>query len=127
MPIAAVAELVRRETGIARTVATDKVVHTALRRIAPDLEPTAFIRAAADPVRGRGLVERLIDEVTVQETTFVRPRAARYHPLAQPAARRPGGGLGRHPRVERRLRDWGGALHAGPAGGRGLRPGAASR
>jgi len=74
MSIAAVAELVRRETGIAHTVANETVVRAALRRAAPELEPDDFIRAASDPVHGRGLVERLIDEVTVQETTFVRDR-----------------------------------------------------
>jgi chemotaxis protein methyltransferase CheR len=74
MSIAAVAELVRRETGIAHTVANETVVRAALRRAAPELEPGDFIRAASDPVRGRGLVDRLIDEVTVQETTFVRDR-----------------------------------------------------
>ncbi len=74
MSIAAVAELVRRETGIALTVANETVVRAALRRAAPGLEPGDFMRAASDPVRGRGLVERLIDEVTVQETTFVRDR-----------------------------------------------------
>jgi chemotaxis protein methyltransferase CheR len=74
MSIAAVAELVRRETGITHTVANETVVRAALRRVAPDLEPGDFMRAASDPVRGRGLVERLIDEVTVQETTFVRDR-----------------------------------------------------
>jgi len=74
MPLAAVAALVRRETGIARTVVTEQVVQAALRRVAPDLGPAAFLRAASDPVRGRGLVDRLIDEVTVQETTFVRDR-----------------------------------------------------
>jgi chemotaxis protein methyltransferase CheR len=74
MSIAAVAELVRRETGIAHTVANETVVRAALRRAAPELEPDDFIRAASDPVHGRELVERLIDEVTVQETTFVRDR-----------------------------------------------------
>jgi chemotaxis protein methyltransferase CheR len=74
MSLAAVAELVRRETGIAHTVANETVVRAALRRAAPSLEPGDFIRAASDPVRGRDLVDRLIDEVTVQETTFVRDR-----------------------------------------------------
>jgi chemotaxis protein methyltransferase CheR len=74
MPIAAVAELVRRETGIAQAVANEAAVRAALRRAAPHLEPADFLRAASDPVRGRSLVERLIDEVTVQETTFVRDR-----------------------------------------------------
>ena len=74
MSIAAVAELLRRETGIAFTVASETAMRAALRRAAPDLEPVDFIRAASDPVRGRGLVDRLIDEVTVQETTFMRDR-----------------------------------------------------
>jgi chemotaxis protein methyltransferase CheR len=74
MSIAAVAEFVRRETGIALAVANETVVRAALRRAAPELEPGDFMRAASDPVRGRGLVDRLIDEVTVQETTFARDR-----------------------------------------------------
>ena len=53
MSIAAVAELVRRETGIAHTVANETVVRAALRRAAPGLEPGDFILAASDPVRGR--------------------------------------------------------------------------
>jgi chemotaxis protein methyltransferase CheR len=74
VPIAAVAELIRRETGIMLTAVSETVVRSALRRAAPDLKPTEFLRAASDPVRGRDLVDRLIDEVTVQETTFLRDR-----------------------------------------------------
>jgi chemotaxis protein methyltransferase CheR len=74
MSLTELAELVRRETGITLAASRDSVLRAALRRAAPELEPGAFIRAAADPVRGRGLVERLIDEVTVKETTFVRDR-----------------------------------------------------
>jgi chemotaxis protein methyltransferase CheR len=75
MSLAEVAEIIRRETGITPAVSGDNVLRAALRRAAPELEPAAFVRAAADPVRGRDLVQRLIDEVTVQETTFVRDRA----------------------------------------------------
>jgi chemotaxis protein methyltransferase CheR len=75
MSLAEVAELIRRETGITPAVTRDNVLRAALRRAAPELEPGAFVRAAADPVRGRDLMQRLIDEVTVQETTFVRDRA----------------------------------------------------
>jgi chemotaxis protein methyltransferase CheR len=75
MSLAEVAELIRRETGITPAVTGDNVLRAALRRAAPDLEPGAFVRAAADPGRGRDLMQRLIDEVTVQETTFVRDRA----------------------------------------------------
>jgi chemotaxis protein methyltransferase CheR len=75
MSLAEVAEIIRRETGITPAVSGDNVLRAALRRAAPELEPAAFVRAAADPVRGRDLVQRLIDEVTVQETTFLRDRA----------------------------------------------------
>jgi chemotaxis protein methyltransferase CheR len=74
MSLSEVAELVRRETGITPAVASQTALRAALRRAAPELEPGAFLRAASNPVRGRDLVERLIDEVTVQETTFVRDR-----------------------------------------------------
>jgi chemotaxis protein methyltransferase CheR len=75
MSLAEVAELIRRETGITPEVNRESVLRAALRRAAPELEPGAFIRATSDPVRGRDLMQRLIDEVTVQETTFVRDRA----------------------------------------------------
>ncbi len=89
MSLSEVAELVRRETGITPAVAKESALRAALRRAAPELEPGAFIRAASDPVRGRDLVERLIDEVTVQETTFVRDRGQLdgipWHSLLQSA------------------------------------------
>jgi len=74
MSLNEVAELIRRETGITPAVVKGNALRAALRRAAPDLEPGAFIRAASHPVRGRDLVERLVDEVTVQETMFVRDR-----------------------------------------------------
>lgn len=46
----------------------------ALRRAAPGLDTGAFLRAAADPGRRRALVDALIDEVTIRETTFARDR-----------------------------------------------------
>jgi chemotaxis protein methyltransferase CheR len=73
--LAEVAALVRRETGIALPAAREMAVLAALERAAPGLEPGAFVRAAADPAGGRGLVDRLIDEVTNQETSFLRDRA----------------------------------------------------
>lgn len=74
VPLAAVAELIRRETGIAMAGRENNALRAALRRVAPGLPPDAFMRAVSDPVRGRQLLERLIDEVTVQETSFVRDR-----------------------------------------------------
>ena len=75
MSLAEVAELIRIQTGITPAVTGENVLRRALRRAAPELEPAAFIRAASDPVHGRELMQRLIDEVTVQETSFVRERA----------------------------------------------------
>jgi chemotaxis protein methyltransferase CheR len=69
-----VAELLHRETGIALAATKEHALRAALHRAAPGLEPTAFLSAASDPLRGRNLVARLIDEVTVQETTFARDR-----------------------------------------------------
>jgi chemotaxis protein methyltransferase CheR len=74
MSLTGVAELVRRETGISMA-GKEAALSAALRRAAPGLDPPAFLRAASDPLRGRRLVTRLIEEVTIQETTFARDRA----------------------------------------------------
>ena len=95
----------------------------ALDRAAPGLGPEAFVRAAANSRGGHGLVNRLIDEVTVQETAFVRDRHqldAIDWPGLWRAAR--GRGPGPDPRLERRVRERGGGLHARAARGRGVRP-----
>jgi chemotaxis protein methyltransferase CheR len=73
--VAGIAELVRREAGIVLPVTRETAILAAVNRAAPGLGPDAFLRAASDPVRSRALVGRLIDEVTVQETAFVRERA----------------------------------------------------
>jgi chemotaxis protein methyltransferase CheR len=73
-PLAEITELLRRETGIALPAAREAALHAALRRAAPGTDPGAFWRAISDPASGRGLLDRLIDEVTVQETTFARDR-----------------------------------------------------
>jgi len=70
--LAGLAELVRQRTGITLPPAREPALRAALRRAAPGLDETGFVAAAADPVRGPALVERLIDEVTVQETSFAR-------------------------------------------------------
>jgi chemotaxis protein methyltransferase CheR len=69
-----IAGLVRQETGIVLPVAREAAILAALGRAAPGLDPEAFVRAAADPRAGPSLVDRLIDEVTVQETAFARDR-----------------------------------------------------
>ncbi|HXP21649.1 MAG TPA: CheR family methyltransferase [Streptosporangiaceae bacterium] len=70
--LAEIVELVRRETGNTLSAGRHAFVDAALRRAAPDLDSAGFLSAVSDRVRGRDLIERLIDEVTVQETAFLR-------------------------------------------------------
>jgi chemotaxis protein methyltransferase CheR len=88
-PLAEITELVRAETGIAWPAARQAALSAALRRVAPGTDPDAFLRAISDPGRRRDLIDRLIDEVTVQETTFARDgsqlEAIGWHGLLQPA------------------------------------------
>jgi chemotaxis protein methyltransferase CheR len=69
-----IADLVRQETGIVLPASREVALRAALARAAPGLDATAFMRAIADPAGGHRLVDRLIDEVTTQETFFVRDR-----------------------------------------------------
>jgi chemotaxis protein methyltransferase CheR len=71
--LAEIIEVVRRETGIALPAARERAILAAVRRAAPGHDPGAFVRVAA--CSGSGLVDRLIDEVTVQETAFARDSA----------------------------------------------------
>jgi hypothetical protein len=64
--LAEIRDLIRRETGIALPAAREASIVAAVDRAAPGLGPAAFLRAAGNPRAGRGLVNRLIDEVTVQ-------------------------------------------------------------
>jgi chemotaxis protein methyltransferase CheR len=72
--LAGIAALVRRETGIALPAAREAALRAAMQRAAPGLDSDAFLRAASDAGGDRALLDRLIDEVTVQETTFLRHR-----------------------------------------------------
>lgn len=73
-PLAEIAELILRETGVALPAARQSPLRAAVARVAPGLDPGAFLRATSDPVGGRALLDKLIDEVTNQETTFLRDR-----------------------------------------------------
>jgi hypothetical protein len=70
-----IADLIREETGIVLPATREAAITAAVARAAPGLDPAAFLRAASGPQGDRGLVHRLIDEVTIQETAFVRDRA----------------------------------------------------
>jgi chemotaxis protein methyltransferase CheR len=73
-PLAEIADLILRETGVVLPPAREAGLRAAVGRAAPGLDPGAFLRATSDAVGGRALLERLIDQVTTQETTFVRDR-----------------------------------------------------
>jgi len=91
--LAEITRLVRRETGIVLPAARQTAILAAVRRAAPGHDPGAFVRAAARP--GSDLVDRLIDEVTVQETAFARDRGQldeiAWHSLLEGARARGGG------------------------------------
>ncbi len=72
-PLDQLAALVLRESGIVlRESQLDGARSGGRRRVDPALDPEAFLRRASDPVEGPGLVARLLDELTVKETYFLR-------------------------------------------------------
>lgn len=69
-----VAELVRRESGIDIKPGQYTALRAAVRRAMPSGDVVSFLRLAADPVWGRETIARLVDEVTIKETSFFRDR-----------------------------------------------------
>ncbi len=69
-----VVELLRRETGIAIRSEQLASLEVALARVEPGMDASRFLAARVDPARGGALLSRLIDEVTVRETFFLRQR-----------------------------------------------------
>jgi chemotaxis protein methyltransferase CheR len=67
-----VAALLRRETGIQLEQSQHSALRSALARAAPDGNARSFLRAAEDPVWGRDAIARLVDQVTIKETFFLR-------------------------------------------------------
>jgi chemotaxis protein methyltransferase CheR len=70
----AVAELVRRESGIRVQPIQYPALRSAISRALPHGDPATFLRTTRDPVEGRHAVAKLIDEVTIKETSFFRDR-----------------------------------------------------
>src|SRR5207248_7555894 len=91
-PLRQVAELVRRECGIVLHPGQYESLRTAIARAVPGDDPPAFLGHVANPVTGREALERLIDEVTVNETSFFREWRAletvSWHLLREQAHRR---------------------------------------
>jgi len=69
-----VAEIVRAESGIRLAPNQYASLRAAIGRAVPRADPVAFLLLAEDPVWGRETVARLVDEVTVKETSFFRDR-----------------------------------------------------
>lgn len=69
-----VAEIVRQESGIRIQPNQYTSLRAAVGRAVPAGDVVSFLRLAADPVWGRETVARLVDEVTVKETSFFRER-----------------------------------------------------
>src|SRR5439155_5455443 len=63
-----------RESGIVVKTPQYSALAAALRRAVPELDLGSFLVRSRDPIARRELVERLLDEVTVKETTFMRDR-----------------------------------------------------
>jgi chemotaxis protein methyltransferase CheR len=69
-----IARLILRESGQRLNPSQYNALRAALGRVAPGSDPVSFLGLASDPAGGRDLVARLIDEITVQETFFLRDR-----------------------------------------------------
>jgi chemotaxis protein methyltransferase CheR len=69
-----VAALVYRESGIRIAERQYPFLRAALERMGVGSETEAFLRGASDPLQRRNLVTRLIEEVTVKETSYLRDR-----------------------------------------------------
>jgi chemotaxis protein methyltransferase CheR len=82
-----VAAVVRRESGMVLGESQMSALDAALRRVEPQLDAAGFLRRAAHD--GRVLLNRLIDEVTINETFFFRQRreldAIDWHRLLEAA------------------------------------------
>ena len=68
------AAFVREESGIRLAEHQHDFLQSALDRVGAGSDPDAFLRCLDDPLRRGPLVGRLIEEVTVKETSFLRDR-----------------------------------------------------
>ncbi len=69
-----VVTLLRRETGISLKPVQFPSLAAALRRVDPEMDAAAFLEASRDPAGAAGLLDRLIEEVTINETFLFRQR-----------------------------------------------------
>jgi chemotaxis protein methyltransferase CheR len=69
-----IADLILRDSGVWLRPSQRNALRAAVARVAPGVDPAMFLHLASDPVRGPGVRARLIEEITVQETSFLRDR-----------------------------------------------------
>jgi chemotaxis methyl-accepting protein methylase len=72
--LAQIRALVRQEAGVEISQQRSAALRAAMRRVAPSLDDHAFVAASA-LAGGRELIDQLIDEITIQESSFLRDRA----------------------------------------------------
>ena len=71
-----IAELLERESGIRLREHQLAALPAAIARAAPGVGAGAFLNLARTPIRGVAELERLVDDVTVQESASFREREA---------------------------------------------------
>lgn len=73
-PLHEIAALVLRVSGMVIRESQLPALAAAVQRVGPDMTPEKLLRELARPGEAESLVERLIDEVTIKETYFLRHR-----------------------------------------------------
>jgi chemotaxis protein methyltransferase CheR len=71
-PLEEIAELIREASGIQLQPSRYPALRAAIGRAEKGAEPQAFLELAREPGRGQAALARLIDEVTVHESSFFR-------------------------------------------------------
>jgi chemotaxis protein methyltransferase CheR len=71
-PLARLAGIIHRESGIQLAERNSIALEAAVARAAPGKTANDFLRLVDDPVAGPRAVERLVEEITIQETSFLR-------------------------------------------------------
>ena len=88
--LVAMAELMRRETGITTRPPQLPSLEAAMRRVEPTMTANDFVSAITDSGTRAPLLERMIDEFTIKETFFFRQRpdldAIHWPSLVDPGA-----------------------------------------
>jgi chemotaxis protein methyltransferase CheR len=69
-----IAELIQRQSGIALGPSRIPALRAAIARVLPDAASSELLGLLADPHQGAVTLDRLVDEITINETFFMRHR-----------------------------------------------------